>query len=93
MSKHIVTGGAGFMGSNLVHDLVKKGHDVIVVDPIYARSRELTNESSMEFCHMVFHEFYRTGNGRTLVGCTTLVNHLLPQCTWKAWSGRLKASL
>jgi len=45
MSKHIVTGAAGFIESNLVYDLVKKGHDVIVMDPIYIGSRELTNES------------------------------------------------
>jgi len=45
MSKRTVTGGLRFMGSNLVHDLSKTGHDVIVVDPIYIRSRELTNES------------------------------------------------
>jgi len=30
--KMLVTGGAGFIGSNLVHDLVDEGHEVIVVD-------------------------------------------------------------
>ena len=32
MSKYIVTGGAGFIGSNLVRELVLRGHEVKVVD-------------------------------------------------------------
>jgi len=30
--KYLVTGGAGFIGSNMVHDLVEEGHEIIVVD-------------------------------------------------------------
>ena len=30
--KAIVTGGAGFIGSNLVDELVKDGHDITVLD-------------------------------------------------------------
>lgn len=41
MAKHIlITGGAGFIGSHLVDDLLQSGHDVTIVDnfdPFYAR--------------------------------------------------------
>jgi len=30
--KYLITGGAGFIGSNLVHDLINEDHEVIVVD-------------------------------------------------------------
>lgn len=33
--KILVTGGAGFIGSNIVDALIEKGHDVVVVDNLY----------------------------------------------------------
>lgn len=34
MLKYLITGGAGFIGSNLAHELVAKGHQVVIVDDL-----------------------------------------------------------
>ena len=54
--KIVVTGGAGMIGSNLSRALIKKGHDVIVLDNLWRGSlkniEDLINESSsFEFIH------------------------------------------
>ena len=36
----LITGGAGFLGSNLAERLVEKGHDVLVVDNFYTGSKD-----------------------------------------------------
>lgn len=38
MSRSVVTGGAGFIGSNLVDRLVDEGHDVLVIDSLVSGS-------------------------------------------------------
>ena len=40
MSKIIVTGGAGFIGSHITDRLIKDGHNVIVLDNLSAGKRE-----------------------------------------------------
>lgn len=42
-SKVIVTGGAGFIGSNLVNELVKEGYDVHVIDNLSEGKKERVN--------------------------------------------------
>ncbi|NTW21953.1 NAD-dependent epimerase/dehydratase family protein [Candidatus Falkowbacteria bacterium] len=46
MSKCLVTGGAGFIGSNLVDQLVKLGHEVVIIDDLKAGKREYINPAA-----------------------------------------------
>lgn len=50
MSKVLVTGGAGFIGSHLVDALVEKGHEVVVLDNLSTGKRENVNGKAL------FHE-------------------------------------
>ena len=34
--RYLVTGGAGFIGSNIVDELVRRNHDVVVLDDLSA---------------------------------------------------------
>ena len=47
--KYVVTGGAGFIGSNIVKLLVKNGHDVIIIDNLHtgnlSRIREIQEKT------------------------------------------------
>ena len=44
--KYIVTGGAGFIGSNLVDLLVEEGHEVHVIDNFISGKKENCNEKA-----------------------------------------------
>ena len=41
--KYAVTGGAGFIGSNLVDQLIKEGHEVLVLDNLATGKKENLN--------------------------------------------------
>jgi len=42
--KFVVTGGAGFIGSNIVKLLLKKGHNVDVIDNLHTGKKENISE-------------------------------------------------
>ena len=41
--KYTVTGGAGFIGSNLVDQLINDGHEVVVIDSLDTGKKENIN--------------------------------------------------
>jgi len=45
MAKYLVTGGAGFIGSHITDELVRQGHDVVVVDNLFDGKKENLRES------------------------------------------------
>jgi UDP-glucose 4-epimerase len=47
MAKILVTGGAGFIGSNLVDSLIDLGHHVVVVDSLYSGKKSYINRSAV----------------------------------------------
>ncbi len=47
MSKILVTGGAGFIGSTLVDQLIKEGHEVVVIDDLSSGRKEYLNPQAV----------------------------------------------
>ena len=47
--KYIVTGGAGFIGSNLVDLLIEENHEVVVIDNFSSGKKENCNEKAQYF--------------------------------------------
>ena len=49
MSKCLVVGGAGFIGSNLVDKLIEDGHEVVIIDNLSTGKKENINEKAIFF--------------------------------------------
>lgn len=61
MSKILVVGGAGFLGSSLVDNLINLGHRVVIIDNFYSGKRNYINKSA------VFYEMDSFDKGVDLV--------------------------
>ena len=48
--KYVVTGGAGFIGSNLVDELIKNGHDIHIMDNFSSGKKENCNSKATVHC-------------------------------------------
>ena len=72
MKKIAVTGGAGFIGSNLVERLLSKGHEVTVVDDLSTGLK-----SNLDLNRITFHELSltnRDGLAKALSGVDAIVH-------------------
>ena len=58
--KILITGGAGYIGSHVVEELVKKKHKVIILDNLKTGYRSLINKK------VKFIKFYHTKYKRTI---------------------------
>ncbi len=70
MSRVAVTGGAGFIGSNLATKLISDGHEVVIIDDLSTGLR-----SNVDVKNCAFHEVSITEKAaleRALVGCETV---------------------
>jgi UDP-glucose 4-epimerase len=57
MSKVAVTGGAGFIGSNLVARLINEGHDVVVIDDLSTGLLSNVKDQACEFRELTITDF------------------------------------
>jgi UDP-glucose 4-epimerase len=72
MKKIAVTGGAGFIGSNLVERLLSKGHEITVVDDLSTGLK-----SNLDLTKITFHELSltdRDGLAKALQGVDAIVH-------------------
>jgi len=86
---HIVTGGAGFIGSNLVRDLIKRGHnDVVVVDDL-SDGHKFINISELAIAdYLDRYEFLKRMDDSSFVSGIKTILHQGACSETTEWDGR-----
>ncbi|MCK4603024.1 MAG: SDR family NAD(P)-dependent oxidoreductase, partial [Phycisphaerae bacterium] len=72
MAKYLVTGGAGFIGCNLVRYILAKGHEVVVLDNFATGKRENLTEVSGQIKLIEADIRDRTAVDGAVAGCAAI---------------------
>jgi UDP-glucose 4-epimerase len=73
----IVTGGAGFIGSNLVDKLIDEGHEVIIFDNYSTGKKENINPNAKFFLVDITHQpYFETNTMKDIMSGVDVVFHL-----------------
>ena len=76
MAKVAVTGGAGFIGSNLTRRLISEGYDVVIVDDLSTGLVSNIDEEKAEFHQISITDL------KALSAAQRLPNYLSLSCPW-----------
>lgn len=84
MTRYLVTGGLGFIGSHLVRQLVEMGHEVSVIDDLSSGAANVENLGSLrEKVDIDIDTVAHYGRVETLASNTDVIFHLATQCLVK----------
>ena len=75
MKKNLVTGGAGFLGSNIINELLKKNEEVIVFDNGF-RQKFSNIEEMNDRCHLIKGDITKKDDWKQVPKDVELVYHL-----------------
>ncbi len=74
--KSVVTGGAGFIGSNLVDSLVKNGHRVIVIDNLSTGRKSNISHHNKNKVKLINTDISKSKNLKNIIKGSSYVYHL-----------------